>query len=140
MGDPQAGALATDPTNSYGPCDRYGEPYGESCWLFQGFVILRQVDSDAGRALRLCDAAREGRSDRSYESVGHQLAGLFQRGDDWVVEPCGMVTPGAPEVCTGRSAGVRLHGLVGREVKQFCGSVPDRWCSRASPRRRQLSP
>ena len=48
---------AIDPPDPYSPCDQYTDPYADSCWPFQAFVILRRVEFDAGRALRVCDAA-----------------------------------------------------------------------------------
>jgi hypothetical protein len=57
-------AFLIDSANPYSPCDRYPEPYADSCWLFQGFVILRAVGFDAERALGICDAAPEARRNR----------------------------------------------------------------------------
>jgi hypothetical protein len=123
-----AGALAIDPLDPYSPCDRYGDPYGESCWLFQGFVILRKVDFDAASALRLCDLAPGGRVDRCYESVGHQLAGLFQRSDAWVVEQCGKGDAGrAPRCAAGAALAFASMDWRGERVKRYCGSVPETW-------------
>jgi hypothetical protein len=123
-----SGALSIDPADPYSPCDRYGDPYGESCWLFQGFVILRKVDFDAAGALRLCDAAPTGRADRCYESVGHQLAGLFQRSDAWVVEQCGKGDAWrAPKCAAGAALAFASMDWTGGRVKRYCDSVPEPW-------------
>jgi hypothetical protein len=122
------GALSIDPVDPYSPCDRYGDPYGESCWLFQGFVILRREDFDAASALRLCDVAPGGRVDRCYESVGHQLAGLFQRSDAWVVEQCGKGDSGRAARCAaGAALALASMDWTGERVRRYCGSVPDAW-------------
>jgi len=122
------GAISIDPEDPYSPCDRYDEPYGRSCWLFQGFVILRRVDFDAAGALRLCDAAPRGRADRCYESVGHQLAGLFQRGNAWVVEQCGKGDAGRASSCAaGAALAFASMDWTGDRVKRYCESVPQAW-------------
>ena len=69
--------LSIDASDPYSPCDGFRDPYATSCWLFQGFVILRRTGFDAASALRICDRAPDGRAARCYESVGHQLTGLF---------------------------------------------------------------
>jgi hypothetical protein len=125
---PQGGALSIDPVDPYSPCDRYGDPYGESCWLFQGFVILRKVDFDAASALRLCEVAPGGRADRCYESVGHQLAGLFQRSDAWVVEQCGKGdAKRAPRCAAGAALAFASMDWTGERVRRYCESVPEAW-------------
>jgi len=127
----QGGALSIDPADPYSPCDRYGDPYGESCWLFQGFVILRKVDFDAVGALRLCDAAPAGRAARCYESIGHQLAGLFQRSDAWVIEQCAKGDAGrAPMCAAGAALAFASMDWTGGRVKRYCASVPEAWTKR----------
>jgi hypothetical protein len=122
------GALSIDPANPYSPCDHYADPYGESCWLFQGFVILRRVGFDPAEALRLCDAAPSGRADRCYESIGHQLAGLFQRSDAWVVEQCDKGDAGrAPWCGAGAALAFSAMDWTGGRVRRYCESVPEPW-------------
>jgi hypothetical protein len=126
--EPGAKGIAIDRSNPYSPCDRYDDPHGESCWLFQGFVILRGVDFDAARALRICDTAPGGRAHRCYQSVGHQLAGLFQRSDGWIVEQC---TKGDPRRAAGCGSGAALAlasmDWSGERVNKYCMSVPTDW-------------
>jgi hypothetical protein len=120
--------IVIDDANPYSPCDRYTDPYADSCWLFQGFVILRTVDFDAGRALGICDAAPDARRDRCYESVGHQLAGLFQRGDDWVNDQCEKGrSDGAARCASGAALALAFMDWSGRRVKEYCASVPSAW-------------
>jgi hypothetical protein len=125
---PHAKRLSVDRENPYSPCDRYADPYGHACWLFQGFLILRNVDFDASSALRLCAAAPGGRTGRCAEGVGHQLAGLFQRNDAWLIQQCGK---GNPETAAQCAAGAAL-ALVqmdwsGGRVNRYCASVPSSW-------------
>jgi hypothetical protein len=121
---PAAGPLAIDPADPYSPCRAYRDPYAASCWLFQGFVILRANDFDAGRALRVCDAAPDGRAARCYEGVGHQLTGLFQRGDRWTLEQC---AEGAPSLAAHCAAGAALA----LDAMDWSGSRAARLCAAA---------
>jgi hypothetical protein len=84
----KAGRLTIDFTDPYSPCRNVAAPYDRSCWLFQGFLILRRVGFDAGKALALCEAAPAGWPTRCAEGVGHQMAGLFQRDDEWIRSRC----------------------------------------------------
>jgi hypothetical protein len=132
---PAAGRLTLDPADPYAPCDRFADPYAESCWLFQGFVILRREGFDPARALHTCDAAPSGWSGRCYESIGHQVTGLFQRGDQWIVEQCGKGNPELAAHCAGGAA-LALVGAdwSGGRVVGFCRAVPGEWkdvCYRA---------
>jgi hypothetical protein len=121
-------AFLIDSANAYSPCDRYAEPYADSCWLFQGFVILRAVDFDADRALGICDGAPEARRNRCYESVGHQLAGLFQRGDAWVNGQCEKgQSLRAARCASGAAMALAFMDWSGRRVKAYCASVPIEW-------------
>jgi hypothetical protein len=117
-----------DPDDPYSPCNRYSDPYAYSCWLFQGFVILRRVNFDAAPALHLCDGAPAGRVERCYESVGHQLAGLSQRGDMWIIEQCGMGSVEmAPRCAAGAAFALASIDWSGRRVTGFCAAVPNAW-------------
>jgi hypothetical protein len=120
--------LAIDPADPYSPCRAYHDPYAASCWLFQGFVILRANDFDAGRALRVCDAAPDGRAARCYEGVGHQLTGLFQRGDQWTLGQC---AEGAPSLAAHCAAGAALAldamDWSGSRAARLCAAAPAGW-------------
>jgi hypothetical protein len=126
----QAGGAALDPADPYSPCDRYSDPYADSCWLFQGFVILRRANFDPTLALEVCDGAPVDRASRCYESVGHQIAGLFQRGDAWIIEQCGKGNAGlAPQCASGAALALASLDWSGRRVTGFCSAVPDSWMS-----------
>ncbi|HEY9507439.1 MAG TPA: hypothetical protein VIQ27_15825 [Gemmatimonadales bacterium] len=122
------GGLTLDPNDPYSPCRQYGDRYGQACWLFQGFLILRRVGFDAGRALDLCDQAPGGWEARCYQSVGHQLTGLFQRDDGWVIDRC---RTGRPELGAQCAAGAVLARVAedwtGSRARRFCGRVPSAW-------------
>jgi hypothetical protein len=125
---PAAGRLTLDPADSYAPCDRFADPYAESCWLFQGFVILRLDGFDPARALHTCDAAPSGWSGRCYESVGHQVAGLFQRGDEWIVEQCRKGRPAlAPRCAAGAALALAAGDWSGGRAGRFCAASPGEW-------------
>jgi hypothetical protein len=127
------GGFRIDPADPYSPCDAYDGAQGESCWLFQGFVILRRVSFDAGRALHVCDAAPAARVDRCYQSVGHQLAGLFQRGDAWVIEQCGKGRAERAKACaSGAALALASMDWSGTRVMRYCASVPAAWSESCS--------
>lgn len=124
-----AGAgLSIDPNDPYSPCRRYRDRYGEACWLFQGFIILRSVGFDAGRALDVCNRAPAGWEARCYQSIGHQLTGLFQRDDGWVINHC---RAGRPELRAQCAAGAVLARIAedwtGTRARSLCGRVPLAW-------------
>ena len=128
------GAIAIDPADPYSPCRSFNDPYADSCWLFQGFVILRSVGFDAGKALRACDDAPGGQAARCYESVGHQLAGLFQRGNGWIVAQCAT---GRADLALRCSAGAVLALAAmdwsGKRVRDYCAAVPPAWRDACGP-------
>jgi hypothetical protein len=98
-----------DPADPYSPCDRFADPYGSACWLFQGFVILRRV---AG----------------CYESIGHQLSGLFQRDDAWTLGQCARGRADFAADCAGGVA----HALAqvdwsGARAFRLCAASPAGW-------------
>lgn len=123
-----AAPLAVDPDDRYSPCRAFGDPYANSCWLFQGFVILRAVNFDAGRALTACAAAPAVRAGRCAEGVGHQLTGLFQRGDGWVVEQCGRGPADIAAHCaSGATLALDAMDWSGARSARFCAAAPEAW-------------
>jgi hypothetical protein len=120
--------LAIDPADPYSPCDAYHDPYATSCWLFQGYVILRANAFDAGRALRICDGAPDGRAGRCYESIGHQLTGLFQRGDAWMLGQCAKGNPAIAARCAGGATlALNATDWSGRRAARLCAAAPAAW-------------
>jgi hypothetical protein len=106
---------------------RFGDPYAASCWLFQGFLLLRAHDFDG---------APGGRAGVCYEGVGLQLAGLFQRDEAWAVAQCATGQPVLASRCV---AGVAraLDGMdwSGAKAARFCAASPEAWkdhCYRAT--------
>ncbi len=123
-----APSFAIDPADPYSPCRAYGDPYASSCWLFQGFVILRASGFDPARALEVCDGAPEGRAARCYESVGHQLTGLLQRGDRWMLEQCGKGQPAlAPHCAAGATLALNAMDWSGARAARLCAAAPAEW-------------
>jgi hypothetical protein len=122
------GHFAVNASDPYSPCREYQRAYGEACWLFQGFMILRRVHFDAGRALEICDQAPEPWVERCYQSVGHQLTGLFQRDDRWVIERCQSGRPALQPKCGAGAVLARIAAdWTGRRALGFCGQVPPSW-------------
>ncbi len=123
-----AGRLAIDPGDPYSPCDRFDDPYAQACWLFQAFVILRHNGFDIRGAFRTCDAAPGGRAGACYESLGHQMTGLFQRDDRWIVAQCGAGRPELAPRCAG-GAVLALDAIdwSGGRAARFCAGAPGPW-------------
>jgi hypothetical protein len=120
--------LAIDPLDPYSPCRNVEEPYASSCWLFQGFVILRGTGFDAGRALAVCDSAPPGRVARCYESIGHQITGLFQRDDAWILGQCGRGRAGLAGHCAaGATLALDAMDWSGRRAMRLCAAAPGAW-------------
>jgi hypothetical protein len=120
--------LSIDPSDPYSPCRRFSDPYAQSCWLFQGFVILRQNGFDPGRAFHVCDAAPDGRAARCYESVGHQLTGLFQYDDTWILEQCSRGRADlAPSCAAGAALALDALDWSGTRAARLCASAPAAW-------------
>jgi hypothetical protein len=120
--------LAIDPADPYSPCDAYHDPYATSCWLFQGYVILRANGFDAARALRVCDGSPDGRAARCYESIGHQLTGLFQRGDAWMLGECAKGNPALAARCAGGATlALNATDWSGRRAARLCSAAPPAW-------------
>jgi hypothetical protein len=120
--------VSINPADPFSPCVAFHDPYATSCWLFQGFVILRANDFDAGQALRICDSAPDGRAARCYESVGHQLTGLFQHGDAWILGECAKGSPALASRCAG-GATLALNAMdwSGKRAARLCASAPEAW-------------
>jgi hypothetical protein len=130
MGDRRAAArpLAIDPADPYSPCRGYQGPYAHACWLFQGFVILRANAFNAGRSLRGCDGAPDGQAARCYEGVGHQLTGLFQRGDRWILDQCARGDPTlAPHCAAGAALALDAMDWSGHRAARLCAAAPAEW-------------
>jgi hypothetical protein len=120
--------LTIDAADPFSPCRVYGDPYATSCWLFQGFVILRANGFDAGRALRVCGRAPGGRAARCYEGVGHQLTGLFQRGDRWILDQCAMGQAVlAPHCAAGAALALDAMDWSGFRATRLCAAAPEEW-------------
>lgn len=120
--------LTIDAADPYSPCRAWGDPYATSCWLFQGFLILRVNGFDAGRALRVCDGAPDGRAARCYESVGHQLTGLFQRGDAWILDQCARGQAAmAPHCAAGATLALDAMDWSGSRAARLCAAAPAEW-------------
>jgi hypothetical protein len=126
--DHEARALPIDAADPYSPCRAYADPYATSCWLFQGFVILQATGFDAGRALRVCDGAPDRRAARCYESVGHQLNGLFQRGDHWILDQCARGQRAlAPHCAAGAALALDAMDWSGSRAVHLCAAAPRAW-------------
>jgi hypothetical protein len=127
--------LTLDRSNPYAPCDRFADPYATSCWLFQGFVILRYRSFDPAGAFRICDAAPPVRLERCYESVGFQLTGVFQRDDAWIIQQCAKGRPRLASQCAaGAAAALAGVDWSGGRAAAFCTASPIEWkepCYRA---------
>jgi hypothetical protein len=120
--------LTIDPADPYSPCDAYHDPYATSCWLFQGYVILRANAFDAARALRVCDGAPDGRAARCYESIGHQLTGLFQRSDPWMLGECAKGNPALAARCAGGATlALNATDWSGLRAARLCAAAPPAW-------------
>jgi hypothetical protein len=120
--------LSIDPADPYSPCDGFDDPYASSCWLFQGFVILRHNGFDASRAFHVCEAAPAGRAARCYQSIGHQLTGLFQHDDRWIVDQCSRGRGyQAPECAAGAALALDALDWSGNRAVRLCASAPADW-------------
>jgi hypothetical protein len=132
---PSARRFAIDPNDPYSPCRRFADPYAASCWIFQGFVILRQHGFDAARSLAICDRAPDGQAGRCYESIGFQLTGLLQRDDSWIVSQCAAGRPElAPRCAAGAAWALNAMDWSGTRAVRFCVTGRAEWkdaCYRA---------
>jgi hypothetical protein len=120
--------LTVDHADPYSPCRAYADPYAPSCWLFQGFLILRANGFDAERALAVCDGAPDGRSARCYESVGHQLTGLLQKGDRWILDQCARGRADLAAHCAaGATLALNAMDWSGSRSARLCSAAPEAW-------------
>jgi hypothetical protein len=126
----EAGRLTIDASDPFSPCARFDDPYAKACWVYQGFLMLRQAGFDARAALERCRQAPEGRVAQCAQSVGFQITGLFQRGDEWILEQCGRAagTRGA-ECGAGASAALASIDWSGARAARFCRRAPAAWQS-----------
>jgi hypothetical protein len=112
----------------FSPCAAISDVHAASCWIFQGFLILRAARFDPAVALRVCDAAPEGRAARCYQSIGHQLTGLLQRDDAWTLRQCGKGRPEmAAECAAGATLALNAIDWSGAHSARFCGAAPAGW-------------
>jgi len=125
-----------DPADPYSPCDRVEDLYASACWLFQGFVILRSDGFDAAAALQTCDGAPAHRVERCYQSIGHQLTGLFQHDDRWIVDRCALGRADRAQHCAaGAALALTYMDWTGARAAHFCANGPSGWkeaCYRAA--------
>lgn len=120
--------LRSDAADPYSPCDRFDGPNGSACWVFQGFLILRERGFDTKKALRVCDGAPAGRTRDCYESIGLQVAGLSQRDDAWIIGQCGRGRPDlAPDCAAGAARALVQMDWSGERAARFCRQSPAGW-------------
>jgi hypothetical protein len=119
-----AGRVTITAADPYSPCRTVALPYARSCWLFQGFVILRRVGFDGRAALAACASAPDGWAARCAEGVGHQLTGLFQREDRWILDQCAQARSELQSSCVNGA----LYALVSED---WSGTRAVRFCSAA---------
>jgi hypothetical protein len=123
-----ASRLTINPSDPYSPCDAVAEPWAASCWLFQGFILLRRGGFDAAAALRACDSAPAPHVVRCYESIGHQLTGLFHRDDGWIVAQCAEGREAlAPHCAAGAALALSALDWSGSRTSRFCAAVAAAW-------------
>jgi hypothetical protein len=122
------GRIRINPGDPYSPCSAVTD--AASCWLFQGFLILRRTGFDVARTLRTCDGAPESRARECYVSVGHQLTGLLQRDDQWLLRQCGLGRPDlAPACAEGATLALNAIDWSGGRSSRFCAAAPESWKS-----------
>jgi len=120
--------LRVDAADPYSPCDRFDGPDGSACWVFQGFLILRDRGFDTEKALRACDGAPAGRTRDCYESIGLQVAGLSQRDDAWIIGQCAGGRPDvAPACAAGAARALVQMDWSGERAARFCRASPGGW-------------
>ena len=120
--------LRIDGADPYSPCDRFAGPDGSACWVFQGFLILRDRGFDAEQALGACDGAPAGRTGDCYASIGLQIAGLSQRDDAWLIIECGRGRPDlAPACAAGAARALVQMDWSGERAARFCREAPPGW-------------
>ena len=122
------GRITIDRGDVYSPCDRFTEAYGDACWLFQGFLILRDVDFDAGRALRICEAAPEDARIAAPRVSGTSLRACSSAAmHGWPTSaPRAMLGP-RRRCASGAALALVLMDWSGARVNRYCGAVPSAW-------------
>jgi hypothetical protein len=91
-------------------------------------VILRHNAFDASRSLHVCEAAPDGRAARCYQSIGHQLTGLFQHDDGWILEQCSRGRDDlAPECAAGAALALDALDWSGNRAARLCAAAPAQW-------------
>jgi len=120
--------LRVDAADPYSPCDRFDGPDGSACWVFQGFLILRDRGFDTEKALIVCDQAPANRTRDCYESIGLQVAGLSQRDDAWIIGQCASGRPDlAPDCGAGAARALAQMDWSGERAARFCRASPGGW-------------
>jgi hypothetical protein len=89
--------------------------------------MLRQAGFDARAALERCPQAPEDRVAQCAQSVGFQIAGLFQRGDGWIIEQCGRGAGLSHECGAGAAAALTSMDWSGNRATRFCEAAPVAW-------------
>jgi hypothetical protein len=123
----EEGRLTIDASDPFSPCARFDDPYAKACWVYQGFLLLRQVEFDPRAALERCPQAPEGRRAQCAESVGFQITGLFQRGDGWIIEQCRAGSRLSSECGAGAAAALISMDWSGNRAAKFCEAAPIAW-------------
>jgi hypothetical protein len=126
-GSGEAGRLTIDASDPFSPCARFDDPYAKACWVYQGFLVLRQAGFNARAALERCRQAPEGRVAQCAQSVGFQITGLFQRGDGWIIEQCGRGAGLANECGAGAAAALTSMDWSGNRATRFCEAASAAW-------------
>jgi hypothetical protein len=91
-------------------------------------VILRRVGFDAGDALRVCDGAPAARVAGCYESIGHQVTGLFQRDDASILAQCERGRTDFAADCAGGAARALAQiDWSGARALRLCAASPAAW-------------
>jgi hypothetical protein len=126
-GSEEAGRLTIDASDPFSPCARFDDPYAKACWVYQGFLVLQQAGFDARAALARCALAPNGRVAQCAQGVGFQIAGLFQRGDGWIIEQCGLGAGLSNECGAGAAAALISVDWSGNRATRFCEAVPGAW-------------
>ena len=129
-GSGEAGRLSIDTADAFSPCAGFDDPYAKACWVYQGFLMLRHVQFDAGQALNRCREAPKPRLAQCAQSIGFQITGLFQRDDYWIIAECSQAPgPLAAECGAGAAAALTSIDWSGGRVGRFCGRAPASWSS-----------
>ena len=127
-GATSAQRFSIDSRDPYSPCDRFGDPYADSCWIFQGFLILRHNGFNTPDAFRICDKAPSNRAALCYKSIGHQLTGLFQHDDSWIIRQCDRGQRALASYCiAGAAMALDQIDWSGGRAASLCLASPTPW-------------